>query len=790
MYGRYRFGVMQTDNPRRCTGACAIVAAMALCVLSPSLASAASGGVLSPRLAELAKPAVRSAPPRQQARALSLAANGPGSLVREGNRVLVEVRFGGGAGAGVEDLRQVGAKVLNVSRPYQTVTVAMKPSELRALSSVPRVAAAREVLSPVTAESTCPSGAVVSEGVQQLRAGGASGEARQAFGVDGAGITVGILSDSYNRATEAADDSGPVATFASQDVDSGDLPGIGNSCPGEATPVGVLDDSETEGEDEGRAMAQIVHDVAPGAGLAFATAFTGEIAFAENIERLAAPVSAGGAGADAVVDDVSYFDEPFFQNGPVAVAAENATDDGVPFFSAAGNDNLIDGSGNDIASWEAPAFRNSGECPASVASLPGFGPADCMDFDPSESSTDDTFGIEVEEGETLTVDLQWAEPWFGVGADMDMFLLSSSGELLEEEVESEMVPVGSEMDNLTTEEPFEFFQWENTGPEQEVQLVIHRCSGSCNQEASATASPRLKFGLFENCCGVSETEYPESSEGDVVGPTVYGHTGAAEAMSVGAVPVPRFFNDEPEPYSSRGPVTNYFAPVRSATPAHALAVPEEVSKPDFVASDCGLTTFFARHSASGWRFCGTSAAAPHAAGVAALMLQRDPFALPSQIRSALVESARPVGVFGPEAVGAGLIDAAGAVERMPDERSTGGGSATLFVPPPESPEGSGKPRPTPKTSLRRRPPKVISTRKRLATAVFLFGSDESDVTFLCRVDRGRFHACPTRFVRVYGLGPHVLRVKARNAEGETDGTPAVYRFRVKHVQAGRSRRSS
>ena len=203
-------------SPRRGARLASISAALAaLAALAPAAAPGAElgpgEGALSPRLAELAKPAVRTAPPAEQARALSLAAEGPGSLVREGNRVLVEVRFDHSAAAGVEELRRAGAAIVNVSPEYQTVTVAAKPDELAALNGVPGIAAATEVLSPVTAESTCPSGAVVSEGVQQLHAGEAPGEARNVFGVDGSGVTVGILSDSFNRATEAADGSGPVA---------------------------------------------------------------------------------------------------------------------------------------------------------------------------------------------------------------------------------------------------------------------------------------------------------------------------------------------------------------------------------------------------------------------------------------------------------------------------------------------------------------------------------------------------------------------------------------------------
>ena len=348
--------------------------------LAPASALAAvappSDGALSPRLAELAKPAVRTAAPAEQAQALSLAAEGPGSLVRDGNRVLVEVRFDQGAAAGAGDLRDAGAEVINVSPRYQTVTVAAKPDELRALNSVPRVRGVTEVLQPITA-STCPSGAIVSEGVLRLHAGDGefeaeSGapedEARKAFGVDGSGVTVGILSDSYNRATEAANGSGPIATTASQDVGDGDLPGIGNTCPGQSAPVGVLDDSDTSGKDEGRAMSQIVHDVAPGAKLAFATAFAGETAFAENIERLAKPVAQGGAGARVIADDVSYFEEPFFQEGPVGVAVSKVTGSRVTYFSSAGNNNLIHAE-HDIASWEAPEYRDSGECPAGVVAL-------------------------------------------------------------------------------------------------------------------------------------------------------------------------------------------------------------------------------------------------------------------------------------------------------------------------------------------------------------------------------------------------------------------------------------
>ena len=63
-------------------------------------------------------------------------------------------------------------------------------------------------------------------------------------------------------------------------------------------------------------MMQIVHDVAPGADLAFATAFTGQANFANNIRLLR------DAGATVIVDDVSYPDEPMFQDGVIAQAVD------------------------------------------------------------------------------------------------------------------------------------------------------------------------------------------------------------------------------------------------------------------------------------------------------------------------------------------------------------------------------------------------------------------------------------------------------------------------------------
>jgi Subtilase family len=788
---------------RRPAGIAAITLGAIACAAAPASAYAANvpstSGVLSPRLEELAKPAVSGAPAARQARELGLPREGPGSLLREGNRVLVEARFDeDDVAAGAEDLRSEGAEIVNVSRRYRTVTVAAKPDELAQLQGVRRLTSAREVLAPIAAESPCPSGAVVSEGEQQLHAGEAVGEARQVFGVDGSGVTVGILSDSFNRATESVE-GGPIATKQAKDVETGDLPGAANTCSGQSTPVDVLDDSESEGEDEGRAMSQIVHDLAPGADLAFATAFTGEAAFAENIEKLAKPTGEGGAGASVIADDVAYFEEPFFQEGPVGVAVSKVTaEHGVSYFSAAGNDNLIEepepGVQNDIASWEAPAFRDAGSCPSAVAAFEvevGFSlhAHHCMDFNPG-AGTDTTFGITVSAGATLLDDLQWAEPWEGVNTDLDAFLIGPGGKVV----------AASWDDNIAEGRPFELIGWENEGGKAQVQLVINRYAGG---------SPRLKSALLENGGGVTTTEYPESRGGDIVGPTVFGHGGGEDVTSTGAI---RYSTTTaPERYSSRGPVTHYFKPVTGgSTPAEALATPQVLSKPDLTATDCGATTFFAFEVGGKWRFCGTSAAAPHAAAVAALMLDKVPGAEPGEVHAALVESAAPIGASGPCAVGAGLVEAVGAVGLLINHESGTSPAAcespesgpweeeieeveetvspsTSPVAPVSSPnppvEATTRSKSRPQASFRRHPGKIVRTRGRKAKVVFRFEANPLPATLLCDVDSGPFHPCPARFAHRFSLGWHTVRVKARDVAGSV-GPTAAFRFRVKRVRPG------
>jgi hypothetical protein len=182
-------------------------------------------------------------------------------------------------------------------------------------------------------------GAVTSQGINLHRVNQISTiyNPGAALNYDGTGIQIGVLSDSFDQAAAAT-------TRAAEDVASGDLPGTGNL--GNPQPVVVLEDypDPVNATDEGRGMCQIVHDVAPQSRIGFATAFSGEIGFANNIRALAAlPGFQQDFKGDVICDDVSYLDEPMFQDGIIAQAVNDVVAAGVTYCSSAANNWGTDG---------------------------------------------------------------------------------------------------------------------------------------------------------------------------------------------------------------------------------------------------------------------------------------------------------------------------------------------------------------------------------------------------------------------------------------------------------------
>lgn len=583
-----------------------------------------AGGKLSPRLLLLSDPSVAASSAAQQAHDLGLPGSGAGSLLRApGGSVIVYARVSGSIEGARSAVHGAGAKVLNASDSYGVLTLAVPPSALQQLGSLSELISLTEALAPEVSGVTSAGGIekrgaaqacspIVSEGDRQLNAD----TARSQYGVDGTGVEVGVLSDSYNALGGAA-----------TDVSSGELPGAANPC-GHTSDVSVL--ADRVGADEGRAMLQIVHDLAPGAGLAFATAFNGMFDFADQIRHLR------DHGARVIADDVTYLAEPMFQEGPVGVAVDDVVSSGVTYFSSAGNSNLVVG-GKNVSSYEAAVYRAT-TCPATIAPYA----LDCHDFDPG-AGADGTAGYTLGNGGSIQIDLQWAQPWYGVTTDLDLYLVDAA---------TGAVVASSDYDNLATGVPFEFLTYHNTsGSPKSVNVVIGRYTG---------AAPRLKY-VLPSTWNITDVEHDHSSGGDVVGPSIWSHNGGEDAVSTAAVP----YDDPttPESYTSHGPVTFYYGPVAGTTPAAPLGSPLVLSKPDLAATDGGANSFFGTLVSGTWRFYGTSAAAPHAAAVAALLREKVPALTPAAVLSNMQVTAHGVANGGTsDAVGSGLIDAAAAIE--------------------------------------------------------------------------------------------------------------------------------
>jgi len=517
--------------------------------------------------------------------------------VASGNRVVIEAIASGSGAELLEALTGVGLEKGAVFGKFVSGTL-----PLTAISAAESLSALKfiELSRPFTRV-----GAATSQADIAMQ----SDLARSTFGIDGDGVTIGILSDSYNLlGGEAAD------------ITSGDLP----------NDVIILDDTAAPPiVDEGRAMAQLIHDIVPGADLIFHTAFNGVADFAQGILELR------DAGADIIVDDVGYFAEPFFQDGVVAQAVDQVVADGAVYFSAAGNaaDNSYESAYTDSGLGTID-FDLSGT-PFELMNL--------HDFDPDPSAVDTAQQFLVAPGEQILLSVQWDQPFASAGgsgsvSDIDVFLYDSSGNFLD----------GGTSNNLGND-AVELVFYENTSEVDEtVLLVVGVFDGPVPN--------RIKWVNFANLVPHSFATFSS---------TVFGHPNAEGAIAVGAAQY-----DQTPAFGQTPPIIEFFSAhggteILFDTAGTSLEAPVDRNKPEIVAPDGTDTTFFGTgdFDNSGFPdFFGTSAAAPHAAAVAALQLECDSLLMPSDIQANQTSTAIDMGSIGFDNItGAGLIDALAAV---------------------------------------------------------------------------------------------------------------------------------
>jgi hypothetical protein len=425
--------------------------------------------------------------------------------------------------------------------------------------------------------------------------------ARKIFNVSGSGIKVGVLSDSYNKIS---------GNPAGLDVSNRDLPGADVT----EIPVQIMQDYPYGTlSDEGRGILQIIHDVAPGAALEFRTGYISPADMADGIRQLATD------GCKIIVDDITYPTEPFYQDGIVSNAVNEVTAQGVSYFTAAGNFGSRSYAGVFTGAGDGNAVHKFG-----------------VDGD----GHDDTLQSVTLAPGRYTIVMQWDNQFYslnqlpGAADDLDIFVVSNGG-----------TKIGMNRKN-NWGDPVEMlsFQVKGTSPVT-TNIMVRRPWGT-------TSNLKFKYVVFRGSMTINE--YSQGTS------TIVGQANCAGAITVGAArytQTPAYGVTPPtnETFSSRG---------------GQLINDVDRSKPDITAPDGGNTSVnfgspLDLEGDSKPNFYGTSAAAPHAAAVAALIQEaKNKFtgsaATPGEVRSMLKSTA--IDMADDAVSGSGLVQADLAIE--------------------------------------------------------------------------------------------------------------------------------
>ena len=381
--------------------------------------------------------------------------------------------------------------------------------------------------------ATTMAGSVTTEGDSILNA-----DQLRALGFDGTGIRVGVISDGVDNLTVAQ--------------------GLGD------LPATVTIQTHMGSGDEGTAMLEIVHDLAPGAELGFCSGMT-TLQMLDCVDDLT-----NVFGADIIVDDLGFFNMPFFEDGPIALAVESVVSSGVFYTSSAGNQAQEHYQGS---------YVDSGE-----------------DDHSHEISLDNNV-FEVT-GAAVTVILQWSNLGGASSDDYDLCL---------------------ESEDATTCALWNDIQ---DGDDLPYEARVLPCPGpaGCNVQVRLVSGNAQTLELFvlDGTLDINDRVTADSIFGHAAVPGVFA-AAAVDQATPNAIEV----------FSSRGPSTIQF-------PAA-----ETREKPDVTATDGVSVT-----GAGGFPspFYGTSASAPHVAGVAALLMSGGRTA--SAARFALRRTAVDLGVAG------------------------------------------------------------------------------------------------------------------------------------------------
>jgi hypothetical protein len=534
----------------------------------------------------------------------------------------------------VADLEQLGGEVTAALPETGFVEAQVRISELHTIAAREDV---RQVTAPHVDETQA--GDITTEGIATLNIG----LLRTAHGVDGSGVTIGVISDGVAGLADAQ---------ASGDLPAVDVATCNQVAGGDPGPPGRA---------EGTALLEIVHDVAPGASLMFGYYGTG---MSGAFSRFLGAVDCLAANADIVVDDISWFNAGLYDGtSSVSENTVEALTGAGPirgYYTSVGNQaqrhyqGVFADSGSDLtesqlpaggtpAFWDLHAFAASaGENGTQHAgALPG----------PSEFNR-----LVLAPGGSAGISLQWDDAWGSSPNDYDVFVRNNG-----------VYQVCSAGAQTGSQNPTESCSITNpTGTNRSVDIMIGRFNG---------LAPPVEFDMFLLCTGCipfangNQLDFntPGSSvpnQADAGGPSFSGNVvsvGAARVTTPGSI----------QGYSSRGPRN------------------DGRLKPDIIAVDGTCVTGAGGFSAgspscqgTGRMFFGTSAAAPLVAGIAALLLQCNASLTRFGLYDALRDGAIDLGVADEDAVyGYGRVDALASAPHAPCLITTPEPTATATLTP-------------------------------------------------------------------------------------------------------------
>jgi hypothetical protein len=562
----------------------------------------------------------------------------------------------------IAQLTAAGATIEIPDAPHGRVQARIPASRLQAVAALPFVNFIR--LPSYAHRSRVGSATTEGDAIIQ------SDVARQQFGLDGTGVNVGVLSDGIKGIFAAGCTNcsgvanGPIAT--------GNLPqasgtrnarGVLTGSTGGVLGRSFQADSDLEGLPsgtcsfagagaEGTALLEVVHDIAPGAQLSFANADT-DVAFNQAVNFLA-------SSNDVVVDDLGFFGLPY--DGTSSVSSNT---------SAALNNNgnpirtYVTSNGNDADEHYIGGYTASGVDGSSVSGISNSGHLHLFQ---SSADTTDVLNVGAQpynlvalpRGGEIVIFLTWDDQFGHSGNNYDLYLVSqTTGAVV---AKSADVQSGSG-------DPIEALDYVSNLADGLFRIVIQNVH-------DAAQARTLNLFSFEPECATS-------------GPLllVAGHHerhnfNTASRSAQGA------FSGSPAPDEScldRNHATAEFFASRGPTLDGRI-------KPDISAID-GVAVSGAGSFVN--PFFGTSAAAPHVAGEAALVLQGasclnsrgagaiDPVAARTALRSMIISGATPLSDAPPDNVfGAGLANALASVRKTlpaltgPPTLVVGGNSTT------------------------------------------------------------------------------------------------------------------